>query len=148
MLRVQVIALILSSLFMTACQTSMLKQFSEIKPGMEKDDVLSLMGSPNQTQRFHGKDRWSYVFYDNRIRFEKEVHFFEGKSVYIGDIWQPEPEKSAVAVDAANEANNQALEEQAVRAREQHRVNYEAYETEHQKEAAKVRYLPTFVPIQ
>jgi outer membrane protein assembly factor BamE len=51
------IPVIVLGLLTSACQTSMLKQFDEVKPGMEKDDVLELMGSPDQTQRSQGRDR-------------------------------------------------------------------------------------------
>lgn len=144
MLRVQVILMILVSLLMSACQTSMLKQFSELKPGMEKDDVLNLMGSPNQTQRFHGKDRWKYVFYDQRIRFEKEIQFFEGSAVYIGDPWQPEASQTASAMDSINEERNKVLDAQV----EQDRATRKQIFQEETKPDTKVRYVPTFVPIQ
>ncbi len=75
MLRFAAIPVVLMALLLTACQTSMVNQFAKVRPGMEKDDVLGIMGSPTRTQRFHGKDRWTYVFYDDRIRFEKECNF-------------------------------------------------------------------------
>lgn len=141
------ISVVLWSLFSTACQTSMVNQFSEVKPGMEKDDVLDLMGSPQRTQRFHGKDRWTYIFYDDRTRFEKEVQFFEGSAVYIGDTWKPEADKSAVAMDNVNEVKNKQIDEQIVRDVEQHRRSYEDYEAQ-TKGYDKVRYVPQFEPIR
>ncbi|MGZ3769433.1 MAG: outer membrane protein assembly factor BamE domain-containing protein [Bdellovibrio sp.] len=131
----------------TACQTSMLRQFSSVKQGMEKAEVLDLMGSPQATQRFHGKDRWTYIFYDNKIRFEKEVHFFNGTAIYVGDIWQPEPEKSAVAMDIQIEKKNREIDEQIAKAVEQHRKEYDAYESA-SKGQDKVRYVPHFEPIR
>lgn len=148
MLRYLAIPVVLClSLLTTACQTSMLKQFSEVKQGMEKDDVLDLMGSPVRTERFHGKDRWTYVFYDKRIRFEKEVHFYEGSAVYVGDTWQPEAPKSASAVDSVNESKNKEIDEQIAREVEVNRRNYELYEASTKGED-KVRYVPTFEPIR
>lgn len=147
MFRLLAIPVVAIALLTTACQTSMVKQFSEIKPGMEKDDVLGLMGSPTRTQRFHGKDRWTYVFYDQRIRFEKEIQFFEGNAVYIGDTWQPEAEKSAAAMDKLNEEKNQKLDEQLAKDVQQNRRSYEDYEAK-SKGNDKVRYVPQFEPIQ
>lgn len=72
------------------CQSSPLKDFSELKVGMEKGEVLDILGNPNHSGRFHGKDRWTYVFYDNKIRYKKEVHFDQGHVVYLGDTWTPQ----------------------------------------------------------
>ncbi len=147
MLRYVAIPVIAFSLLLTACQTSMLKQFAEVKPGMEKDDVLNLMGSPTRTQRFHGKDRWTYVFYDDRIRFEKEVQFFDGSAVYVGDVWQPEASKNAVAMDSFNDKKNREIDEQIAQEVEKHRKAYQLYEAESRGED-KVRYVPDFQPIR
>ncbi|MGZ3781617.1 MAG: outer membrane protein assembly factor BamE domain-containing protein [Pseudobdellovibrionaceae bacterium] len=125
----------------------MLKQFSEIKPGMEKAEILDIVGSPQSTQRFHGKDRWSYIFYDNYIRVEKEVHFFNGSAVYVGDVWQPDSNKSAVAMDLTFEKKNRELEEQLAKEVENHSRAYEAYEKK-VKGTDKVRYAPNFEPIR
>jgi outer membrane protein assembly factor BamE len=125
----------------------MLKQFNEISPGMEKDDVLDLMGSPNQAQRFHGKDKWTYVFYDKRIRFEKEIQFFEGNAIYVGEITQPPVEQSAIAVDARNESTNKALNEMMMKETTANRKAYDAYEAQTRGED-KVRYIPQFEPLQ
>ncbi|KHD87436.1 MAG: lipoprotein [Bdellovibrio sp. ArHS] len=131
----------------TACQTSMLKQFGEVRPGMEKDDVLDLMGSPSRTQRFQGKDRWTYVFYDDRIRFEKEVQFFNGNAIYVGDIAQPEATKTASAIDAINDQKNKEIDEQIAKEVEQHRREYSDYEAKARGED-KVRYVPEFESIR
>lgn len=148
MLRITAIPVVILSLLLTACQTSMLKQFEQVKPGMEKDDVLSLMGSPRQAQRFHGKDRWSYVFYDNKIRFEKEIQFFEGNVIYIGNRWEPAEDKNAVAMDAANDRKEREWEEQAALAVEKHRKDYEEYQKTVSGNDGKVRYLPKFEPVR
>jgi len=76
-------------LSLTACQTSQLKQYQQLHLGMEKHDVLEIMGSPYKTGRSNDQDRWTYIFYDNQIRNEKEVHFFEGTAVYIGEKSKP-----------------------------------------------------------
>lgn len=147
MLRYIAIPVLLLSFALSACQTSMLKQYSKVKAGMEKDDILDIMGSPQRTQRFHGKDRWTYVFYDERIRFEKEVHFFENNAIYVGDVWQPEESLSAFAMDKANESRNIEIDAQIVKDLETHRQAYDRYESQ-VRGTDKVRYLPRFEPIR
>lgn len=147
MFRLMSIPVIVLGLLTSACQTSMLKQFDEVKPGMEKDDVLELMGSPNQTQRSQGKDRWYYTFYDKKMRFQKEVQFFEGSAVYVGDFYQPPAEQTAIAVDNRNAERNQKMDEQIKKDIQENRNAYEGYEAKTRGED-KVRYVPTFVPVQ
>jgi outer membrane protein assembly factor BamE len=139
------LVLISGALFLTACQTNMLKEYQSLHPGMEKDDVLEKMGSPQRSQRFHGKDRWTYVFYENKIRYEKEVQFFEGNAVYVGDPWQPEV--SAAQVDAKNETANKAIEEDTVKKYQDNPKAYSNYENE-VRGLDKVRYIPDFKPVQ
>lgn len=136
---------LVGSLGLTACQTNMYKEYQKIHPGMEKDDVLEVMGNPQRTQRFHGKDRWTYVFYDNKLRHEKEVQFFEGNAVYVGDPWQPEV--SAAQADAKNEASNKALEEESLRKFEENPKAYSNYENE-VRGNDKIRFVPSFKPVQ
>lgn len=147
MLRLMSIPVIVLALLTSACQTSMLKQFDGVKPGMEKDDVLDLMGSPDQTQRSQGKDRWYYTFYDKKIRFQKEVQFFEGSAIYVGDFYQPPADQTAIAVDSRNAARNQQVDEQIKKEVEVYRNAYENYEAKTRGED-KVRYVPTFEPVQ
>lgn len=147
MLRYMAIPIILLGLLTSACQTNMLKQFSAVKPGMEKDDVLDIMGSPSRTQRFHGKDRWTYVFYSDRIRFEKEIHFFENNAIYVGEIWQPEEAQSAFAIDKAHDSKNVEIDAQIAKDMETHRQAYDRYESQ-VKGTDKVRYLPRFEPVR
>ncbi|WP_413586075.1 outer membrane protein assembly factor BamE [Bdellovibrio sp. HCB274] len=147
MFRLMSIPIVLLALFTSACQTSMLKQFESIKPGMEKDDVLNIMGSPNQTQRVSGKDRWYYTFYDKRMRFQKEIQFVDGSAIYIGEISQPAPDQTAVAVDARNDARNKQVDEEMKKEIQENRKAYDAYEAQ-TRGTDKVRYLPQFVPIR
>lgn len=147
MLRLMSIPIVVIGLFTSACQTSMLKQFESIKPGMEKDDVLDLMGSPNQTQRVSGKDRWYYTFYDKRMRFQKEVQFADGAAIYIGEVSQPPAEQTAVAVDTRNETRNKQVDEEIKKEVQENRKAYDSYESQ-TKGTDKVRYVPQFEPIR
>lgn len=97
-------------IFMIGCQTSMYQQFEQVNVGMDKDDVLQIMGSPQRTQRWRGKDRWTFVFYEDRIRFEKEVQFHEGIATYVGYIWQPPKEESAEYIDQKNKERSEYLD--------------------------------------
>jgi outer membrane protein assembly factor BamE len=140
----------LAILITSACQTSVVKQFESIKPGMEKNDVIGLMGSPNQTLRVHGKDRWYYNFYEDKIRFEKEVQFINGITVYVGEVSQSPVVESANAQDARNiESDRQQSEIQITKQSEQARTrgDYENYNAKIKGED-KVHYLPNFVPIR
>ncbi|HWU45097.1 MAG TPA: outer membrane protein assembly factor BamE [Bdellovibrio sp.] len=133
-------------LLLTGCQTSMIRQFDDVKMGMDKSQVLFIVGNPTQTQRFHGKDRWFYTFQENHIHFQKEIQFFEGTAIYIGEVWEPPAEQSAVAQDARNAEKNRVLDEQIAKEIDVHRHDYENYEAKTKGED-KVRYVPTFVPV-
>jgi outer membrane protein assembly factor BamE len=136
------------SLLVLSCQGSPLKDFSSLKVGMEKGEVLDAMGSPNRTQRFHGKDRWTYIFYENGVRYEKEVHLDAGKAVYVGDIWSPPAEKSAETADSENAtAHNANLEAIENRSKENKSKSFSDYEKKVKGED-KVHYLPTYKQIK
>lgn len=139
------VSLLGGSLLLSACQTNMLREYNKLHVGMEKDDVLNVMGSPQRTQRFHGKDRWTYVFYADKIRHEKEIQFFEGNAVYVGE--KSEPEISAAQVDAKNEAENKALEEETLRNFKENPQAYSNFENE-VRGNDKVHYVPRFKPVQ
>lgn len=136
-----------AALFLTSCQTHLLKEFETITPGMEKDDVLGKMGSPSTSMRLHNKDRWIYVFYDDKMKLEKEVHFFEGNVVYIGEKWEPPYEKQASVVDAKNKLQDEALRRQTEQDAETRRDSFEDF-TRRTRLQDRVRYLPEFTPIR
>lgn len=135
------------ALLLSGCQTHLLKEFQTITPGMEKDDVLGKMGSPSTSMRFHNKDRWIYVFYDDKIKLEKEVHFFEGNVVYIGEKWEPPYEKQASVVDANNQRQDEALRRQTEQEAKVRRDSFEEF-TRQTRPQDRVRYLPEFTPIR
>ena len=147
MQRLSIIAILFIGLISAGCQTSMIKQFNQVESGMDKDDVLEIMGSPTRSERFHGKDRWTYVFYDQQIRHEKEVQFFQGNAIYVGDIWQPPTEQSAVAIDQKHAENEKLIAEQEAKENavlKAARQEYEQYQAQTNGADEKVRYLPTF----
>jgi outer membrane protein assembly factor BamE (lipoprotein component of BamABCDE complex) len=75
--------------FCLGCQTNELKQYEKIKLGMDKADVIEIMGSPQQTARHQSKDSWVYKFQQDKQWHEREVLFSEGKTVYVGDPLKP-----------------------------------------------------------
>lgn len=96
----------LSSL--VACQSSPLNRFGDLKKGMEKVQVVDLLGSPKSTQRWQGKDRWLYEFTTSERLVEKEVHFQDGQLVYAGNPVRPLV--SAADQDRINDKQNVEVE--------------------------------------
>ena len=72
----------------------MINNFKKIQPGFGKPDVIETIGTPDRVDRHQGKDRWGYTIYENGIRYQREVHFYDGKVVYSGP-----PVKSKVAAE-------------------------------------------------
>lgn len=146
-MRLYLLILSLASLLLSACQSSPVKQFDKIQAGMEKNEVLDLMGPPRTTTRLHGKDRWIYVFYEDKIRYEKEVHFQSGNAVYVGDAWKPAPEKSAEAKDLRTKEEDLAYQEEQKKNEEERSKAYADYEKAVKSEN-KIRYMPDFIEIK
>lgn len=147
---VLLLSLFFSFHILLSCQTNMVRQFSQVREGMDKDEVLELMGSPTTKTRFHGKDRWFYTYYENDIRYDKEVHFLNGKAVYVGGPYEPPAEKSAAVVDQQKqELEDKIQTEKAQRQIERKNSNaLEEYEKEVRGEGKKVKYMPDFKPVQ
>lgn len=72
--------------FLVGCQTSQIRNFERIEVGWRKTDVVELLGSPNGTERVRGKDIWTYILYEEGVRYQREVEFTEGKVTYTGRI--------------------------------------------------------------
>lgn len=136
--------LVLSFLFLSACQTNQLKQYSEIREGMDKDDVLELMGPPQHKLRWKGMDRWTYRFYGNNTLHIKDVHFNQGTVVYVGDPPQPSP--SAAEQDAMNEKENQELDARDKENKVQAEQALENYQ-EKKKGQTRDAHVPQFHPV-
>lgn len=94
---------------LSGCQTSRYREFEKIKGGMSKGEVLSAIGGPNRTQRWHGRDRWEYTLYGHPDGdLVREVHFEDGVSTYIGPAIKPAV--SADLQDQINERRNRAAD--------------------------------------
>lgn len=71
---------------LVGCASRPHSNFESLSIGMEKDQVVERMGPPKFVRRVRGEDRWKYVYYHDGIRFEKYVHFDNGKAIYLGDL--------------------------------------------------------------
>lgn len=138
---------LLAIYFLSGCQSSTIKTFDNLHAGMDKHQVLEAMGNPNATTRMHGKDRWVYNFYDDGIRFEKEVHFLNGVLVYRGDMYTPPAGQSAKEVDDKVAAHEEAIEKKEIAAKEERKKALENYEKQ-ASQTDKVRYMPVFMEIK
>lgn len=136
----------LFGLLTSACQMSSVRQFSKIQVGMEKDQVLAIMGSPQKTLRRAGQDRWSYSFYDDdNNKVQKEVRFENGFAIHVGDPILPEV--SAAEQDAKNEAFNQAQDQLVLESKRKSTSAPQDLEEE-VKGYNEIRYVPIFTPVQ
>lgn len=135
---------------MISCQTNMARQFDKIKPGADKDAVLDLLGNPRNITRIAGEDRWYYLYYQEDIRQQKEVHFRDGLVVYSGDRKKPTPEIDPVAIDSKNSELNKKLDDEAESRKEASKnayTNYLKFEKKVKKEN-EIQYLPEFETVQ
>jgi outer membrane protein assembly factor BamE len=137
--------ILLFSTFMFIACVSPQKRFNKIQLGMEKDQVLDLMESPQRVERVHDTDRWTYIYYDHDQRVEKEVQFSDGKAVYAGD--HPAPAVSAEEQDKLNAESNRALEQKISAERQENQNNYQKYQDDI-KGSGEIRYVPKFTPVQ
>ncbi len=142
----QMLSLLLVGWVFLGCQTNQLKQYEQVKVGMDKGQVLELMGSPQKTSRLKGQDRWTYVFYEKGSEYQKEMLFDAGKSTYVGDIQAVQV--SADEQDKKNEESNLAIFAHQQKIREENRqVNFGDYESQ-VKGTDQIRYVPQFKPIE
>jgi outer membrane protein assembly factor BamE len=138
------------AIFLISCQTNMARQFEKITPGIDKDAVLDRLGNPRNITRMGGEDRWYYLYYQDEVRQQKEIHFRDGLVVYAGDKKKPAPEVDPVAIDTKHSEVNKQLDEEAERKKQESKnayTNYLKYQKKVKKED-EVQYLPDFEPLQ
>lgn len=121
-------SLLVLALTQSACQSSAKKDFERIQTGMEKVEVLDIMGDPQRKRRSQSVDHWTYVFYDEKKRVEKEVQFADGVATYVGDV--KVPTVSAEEQDRLYEASNREVERRYQERREEAISNLPRYEEE------------------
>lgn len=120
--------------------------FARLQPGMEKADVLDIMGSPQRTQRWHGMDRWTYIYYQNVARQEKEVHFADGRATYVGGKY--EPPVSAEEQDRIFANENAEIEKTYAARREEFKRSGLPKFQEEVDGSNEIRYVPQFEPVK
>jgi outer membrane protein assembly factor BamE (lipoprotein component of BamABCDE complex) len=131
--------------FSVGCQTNELKQYEKLKVGMDKADVLGIMGSPKRTERRRGVDRWNYSFYQENQLYDKEVQFQNGSATYVGELTKPEI--SADDQDKMNADSNKAVEAQWAQQRIENRAQSSKYFNSEQADS-QIRFVPQFQPVQ
>ena len=60
------------------------KAVYEVKPGMDKSQVLDILGNPKFTKRQDGKDTWRYIYFKNNTKISKSYTFHLGHIDKIG----------------------------------------------------------------
>lgn len=126
------------------CQTNEVKEFSRLHLGMDKGEVVDIMGSPRRSDRRFGEDRWTYVFSDQGQEHKKEVRFSDGKSIYVGDFVPPSI--SAEEQDRRNEKENLDLEAQQAARRAEFRS--ESHKYFQSNDESVTPHVPQFTPVQ
>lgn len=143
----RILVIVFFAVSFAGCQTSLVQDFEKISPGMSKDEVLSAVGPPRSSGRMHGRDRWIYRFYENQSKQEKEVHFLDGRAVYIGGPWVTEKPRQAETKDLNNSQHNTLVDQKIEEEKAAARKAYDNYIKESRGEG-KVKYLPKFTPIE
>lgn len=139
----------LACLFLISCQTNMARQFEKIKTGDDKDTVLDYLGSPRHVTRMPSEDRWYYTYYNDDVRYQKEVHFKNGLVVYAGEKQKAKPEHDPVLIDNKNAEINAKFNAEEEKRKEDSKNAYKDY-LGYQKKASKeseVKYIPDFEPV-
>ena len=76
---------LLFSLFaLSACATKTVDNIKRVQVGMDKSDVLEILGNPTRQSRSLGMDRWTYEI-ENPSGLQSNYIFFDGGIVrYVG----------------------------------------------------------------
>lgn len=72
------ICISLLGFYLTSCATSLRKELSEIRAGMDKGQVVEKVGSPHRKRRWKGEDEWTYIYYVNNKQAATEIRFQNG----------------------------------------------------------------------
>ncbi len=54
-----------------------------IKAGMDKGEVLEILGNPKRTFRENGLDYWTYLYFENNQEWRRDVVFEGGKVIRV-----------------------------------------------------------------
>jgi len=95
--------LIASLLWLAACATPQYKLMSRLKTGMDKTDVLELLGSPNHSRYSHGQHEWVYVYEKGPQQMAKILYFKKGVLTSFKDYDLHSNEVSPAAAETMKE---------------------------------------------
>jgi len=63
--------------------TSIPQSLKQVRAGMDKGEVLQLVGSPKFTFRENSQDHWAYFYHTNNQEFRRDVVFENGKVIRV-----------------------------------------------------------------
>lgn len=90
------VALLLVAVAVWSCALTPYEGSQKLKVGLDKDEVLELMGSPNTSDRKNGLDEWVYVFYHEKKEYRKLLVFENGLLKSFADDLRDTPEMKAL----------------------------------------------------
>ena len=64
---------------LVGCSTPMHRSVNQLEKGMDKSQVLELLGSPQRSGRRNSKDHWLYRYYKNQQRQDLRLIFQNGQ---------------------------------------------------------------------
>lgn len=68
--------------FMLGC-TSLPKSLNQVRAGMDKGQVLNLVGNPKFTFRENSQDHWAYFFNSNGQELRRDIVFENGRVIRV-----------------------------------------------------------------
>lgn len=83
-LRILKALIVVSMLFISACASTKTRPYQKVKLGMDKSQVLEIIGNPSRSDHVRGADRWSYDDFSEGDRDVVSVYFSEGKVSFVG----------------------------------------------------------------
>lgn len=71
-------------LFTLSCASPQKSNQQRVSVGMDKDQVLQVLGNPSRSKRVSGSDRWSYDEYVDGSKQVLQVYFQNGRVRFVG----------------------------------------------------------------
>ncbi len=102
---------LLAACLLVACATPLSEQIKRVQVGMEKDQVLLITGAPSRYRRVKTRDVYTYFFYEDDVRLEREIQFEAGRVVYVGEV--SKPTETAEEADERIRRENEAADAEA-----------------------------------
>ena len=99
-------------LFLSGCSLTEIREreFSSIKKGMTKSQVLSAAGSPHWSDRKSGQDRWFYRINPHDRKTERVVYFEHNRVVHKGKRKNILPPQESIEPSKKNTFHHQSYQ--------------------------------------